>query len=67
MILLDLKINHVDCLSRNHPQIVLNVINITEADCLLAAQFPDDKICINRNILLNSVGHEINNITNYMY
>ncbi|KAJ8943056.1 hypothetical protein NQ317_007787 [Molorchus minor] len=46
--------NHVDCLSRNPPSSILSVINLTEADWLLAAQLQDEQICRIRDILLSN-------------
>lgn len=47
-----LRMNHVDCLSRNPPRAVLSVTNITEVEWLLAAQLQDETISMIREILL---------------
>lgn len=47
-----LKMNHVDCLSRNPSKAILGVVNVTEAEWLLAAQLQDETICMIREILL---------------
>jgi ribosomal protein L21E len=47
-----LKMNHVDCLSRNPSTSIMSVINITESEWLLATQLQDETVCTIRDILL---------------